>query len=128
MRRLNSSVRVKYMNTEVTKQQLQELVDRVNSTPQRNTLEFHQQTESKENMSITGGNGRLCIRLTTKGYDIGLSGKSLEKEMYAFMCKLTSKNHHDKYGFPAKEAQPKWEVDNFKKVEDAVCRYASTIK
>ena len=61
------------MNTEVTKQQLQKLVDIVNSTSQRNTLEFHQQPEKKENMSIIGGNGRLCINPTTKGYDIGLS-------------------------------------------------------
>jgi hypothetical protein len=79
-------------------------------------------------MSIIGDNGRLCINPTTKGYDVGLSWKSLEKEMYNFMCELTSKNCHDKYGFPAKEDLPKWEVNNFKKVEAAVYRYANTIK
>lgn len=59
---------------------------------------------------------------------LGYHGNHLKEEMYDFMCKLTSKNCHDKYGFPAKETLPKWEVDNFKKVEKAVYRYANTIK
>lgn len=116
------------MNIETTKQQLQELVNTVNSSPQRNKIEFDIQDKTPKHMSIINANGRLCVNPTTKGYDIGLSGKSLIKEMYDFMCKLTAKNSHDKYGFPAKETLPKWEVDDFKKVEESVYRYANTIK
>jgi hypothetical protein len=36
-------VRVQNMKTEITKQQLQELVDKVNLSSQRNTIEFRQQ-------------------------------------------------------------------------------------
>lgn len=115
------------MSIETQKQQLQKLVDEVNSSPQRNTIELRQQKKEKNHIDISGGNGRLNTAPTSKGYDIGLQGISLTKEMYGFMCELTGKTH-DKYGYPREEKSPKWEVNDFKKVEEAVYRYANTIK
>lgn len=67
------------MNIDITKQQLQELVDEVNLSSQRNKIEFDVQDKTPKHMSIIGGNGRLCINPTTKGYDVGLSWKSLKR-------------------------------------------------
>lgn len=112
---------------EIKRQQLQKLIDAVNSSPQRNKIELSEQIKTEKNIDIVGGNGRLNTTLTSKGFDIGLQGISLAKEMYDFMCKLTGKNH-DKYGYPKDKKSPKWEIDDFKKVEAAAYRYANTIK
>jgi K+-sensing histidine kinase KdpD len=68
MRQLNSTIRVQNMNIETTKQQLQELVNTVNSSPQRNKVEFDIQDKTPKHMSIINANGRLCVNPTTKGY------------------------------------------------------------
>lgn len=112
---------------EIKKQQLQKLVDRVNSSPQRNKIELSQQRKTEKHIDIIGGNGRLNTSPTSKGFDIGLQGISLTKEMYDFMCKLTGRTS-DKYGYPRDRKSPKWEIDDFKKVEEAVYRYANTVK
>ena len=116
------------MNTETTKKQLKRLVDKVNSSLQFKKLSFNQQVVIKKHMSITGGNGRLCIQPTSKGYNVGLSGKPLENEMYNFMCDVLKKERPDKYGFPASESLPKWEVKNFEDVRTIVLQYAKTNK
>ncbi len=112
------------MNIEAEKKKLEQLTNTINSLSNSMSIEFHQQNITKKHMSFTGGNGRLCIHPTSKGFDIGLSRKSLSKEMYAFMCVLSGKDHHDKYGFPAEKTLPKWEVDDFEKVKKAAYHYA----
>lgn len=113
-------------NVEILKTQLKMLVDDVNSSLGYSKLTFHQQPVSKIKMSVTGGNGRLCIYPTSNGYKIGLSGIPLTNEMYGFMCKLTGKNKHDTYIFPAKKKLPMWIVDDFSLIKKAVQQYAKT--
>lgn len=115
------------MNTEMVKRQLQNLESEVNSKHNMHKIKFCQQKVIERHMSFTGGNGRLCIEPRYQLYNIGLSGQSLTKEMYQFMCELTGKSH-DKYGYPAKKSLPKWEVSSFETLKKAVYRYANTLK
>ena len=62
-------------------------MDEINSDLDCN-LEFHQQRNNDNNMSFTGGNGRIRIMLLTNDYDIVLPGESLERQMYNFMRTL----------------------------------------
>ena len=115
------------MNTDILKSQLNTLVAEINASLNCEKLTFHQQPKTDRNISIKGGNGRLTITPTVKGYDIGLSGKSLTAEMYGFLCELTGKAKNDKFGFPREKASPKWEVDSFITVKKAVIRYSKSV-
>jgi hypothetical protein len=61
-----------------------QLKSEVNINPLHN-IKFEQQPVKEENMSFTGGNGRICIQPFHSEYDISLSGKSIEKQMYQFI-------------------------------------------
>lgn len=75
-------------------------------------------------MSFIGGNGRIGIQPFHSEYDVSLSGKSVEKQMYKFMCDLCGKNPN---GYKqTKSRQPFWRVADFKLVEKAVYHYAKT--
>lgn len=121
------------MNIESKKQQLQKIVDEVNSSLHSKKIKLCQQEVSKKHIDIAdiNENGRLNGRLnthpTSKGYDIGLQGESLARNMFEFMRKLTNKNP-DKYGYPSEKKSPKWEVDDINKVKEAVLQYAKTVK
>lgn len=116
------------MNTDILKSQLISFVAEINESLNCEKLAFHQQSVQKTNISIIGGNGRLYINPTSKGYNIGLSGVSLTAEMYDYMCELTKKDRNDKYGFPALKRLPKWEVESFSIVKEAILRYSKSIK
>ena len=116
------------MNTDILKSELISLIAEINKTLSCEKLVFHQQSVQKTNISVIGGNGRLYINPTSKGYNIGLSGLSLTDEMYSYMCDLTGKVKHDKFGFPALKRLPKWEVESFSIVKKSVIRYSKTIK
>ena len=115
---------------EILKNRLMQLVDEANTSPEIN-IQFNQQRVVKEHMSITGGNGRLYITPSVDGYDISLSGISIEKKMYAFMRDLCGKECdgykqlNKKIG---KENQPFWRVSDFKIVATAIYQYAKTKK
>ena len=109
-----------------TKSRLHQLVDEINKDAGYNKVRFHQQRVRKAHMSIEGRNGRLTVKPTQKGWDLGLSGQSLEKEMYEYMCRLTGKQKHDKFGFPNRQAMPIWEVNDLKLVDKAVRHYSKT--
>ena len=115
------------MNTDILKSQLISLVNEINTSLGCVKLSFHQQPKTPRNISVKGGNGRLTITPTEKGYDIGLSGKSLVNEMYDFLCELTGKAKNDKFGFPREEVSLKWEVESFLTVKKAVLRYSKTV-
>ena len=115
------------MNTDILKSQLITLVAEVNASLNCEKLSVHQQTKTLKKISLKGGNGRLTITPTSKGYDIGLSGKSLTDEMYGFLCELTGKTKNDKFGFPRERSSPKWEVDSFSTVKKAVIRYSKSV-
>ena len=93
-------------NIEILKKQLIELVNETNASLGVSRLSLHQQKVCEYRMSVTGGNGRLCIHAASDGYRIGLSGMSLTNELSGFMCELTGKEH-DSYEFPADKKMPK---------------------
>ncbi|EOI8049959.1 histidine kinase [Vibrio parahaemolyticus] len=45
------------------------------------SLALHQQKITKKHISVSGANGRLWVSPSIGGYDISVSGKSLEKEL-----------------------------------------------
>jgi hypothetical protein len=112
---------------ETLKTQLLKLVEDVNLSLGYEKLKFNQQPKTPKNISVTGGNGRLTITPTTKGYDIGLSNDSLVDELFGFLCDLTGKPKNDKFGFPREQRSPKWEVESFLTVKKAVLRYSKTV-
>ncbi len=118
------------MKVDSLKLRLQELVGEVNAT-NAGCLKFHQQQKTEGNMSFIGGNGRLYVQPSSLGYDISLSGKSLEKEMYPFMRELCG-SECTGYKQPnrsiGKKNQPFWRVESFELVKEAVYRYSKTIK
>jgi hypothetical protein len=88
-------------------------------------IKFEQQPVKEANMSFTGGNGRIRIEPFHSEYDISLYGKSIEKQMYQFMCDLCGKREGYKQTKP-ESRQPFWRVTDFKLVEKAVYHYAKT--
>jgi len=112
-------------NTKILKRKLIQLEDEINSNPIHN-IKFNQQKVTKENMSFSGGNGRIWINPFHSEYDICLSGKSVEKQMYKFMCDLCGKNHHGYKQTKPDPHAPFWRVSDFKLVEKAVYHYAKT--
>ncbi len=112
-------------NTKILKNKLIQLESEVNSDFMHN-IQFHQQKVTKENMSFSGGNGRIWIQPFHSGYDICLSGKSIEKQMYKFMCDLCGQNHTGYKQTKPEPHAPFWRVDDFKLVEKAVYNYAKT--
>ena len=112
-------------NTKILKSKLIKLEEEVNSNSVYNS-KFHQKQVTKENMSFSGGNGRIWIQPFHSEYDISLSGKSVEKQMYKFMCDLCGKNHN---GYKKNKPEPRqhfWRVAGFKLVEKADYHFAKT--
>jgi hypothetical protein len=110
-------------NIEILKNKLIQLESEVNINPLHN-IEFHNNQVKKENMSFTGGNGRIWIQPFHREYDISLSGKSIEKHMYRFMCDLCGKNHNGYKQTKPEPHAPFWRITDFKLVEKAVYHYA----
>jgi hypothetical protein len=79
-------------------------------------------------MSFSGGNGRIWVSPFHEQYDICLSGKSIEKQMYSYRRDLCKKNNDGfKQTMPEPHA-PFWRVSNFELVRKAVHHYAKTKK
>ena len=90
-------------------------------------IQLHQQSVIRANMSFSGGNGRIWITPSLDGYDISLSGASLQKQMYPFMKDRVGR---DCDGFKQRNKdlknQPFWRVSDFDLVRQAVIHYADT--
>jgi hypothetical protein len=113
---------------EILKTKLLHLEKEINSRKDCNIITFDQQSRTAKHMSFIGGNGRINITPCSGGYDIALSGQSLEKQMYHFMQKLCGrKNDGYKQTKPLPHV-PFWRVDNFELVKTAVLHYAKTRK
>ena len=114
--------------TEVLKSKLVDLVTELNDSNDLN-LKFNQQVKTIENMSISGANGRLYINPSSVGYDVSLSGKSLEKNLHGLFKELFNE---DCTGFKQSNkntgiiTQPFWRTDNFSLVKKAVLLYSKT--
>ena len=117
------------MDEDILKSLLEKLVDSINSDQGNLKIRFNQQVKQTKNMSLTGGNGRLYVQPAIDGYDISLSGKSLENEMYGFMRSLCNK---DCDGYKqlnkrlGKKDQPFWRVEDFNMVRESAYHYAKT--
>ncbi len=120
-----------YMHpTDILKNKLIALVEEINNNT-KTTISFNQQSKKKENMSLSGGNGRMWIQPSPEGYDISLSGISLEKNLTPYMEKLFGKpcdgykQTNNNIGIIR---QPYWRTDSFKLVSQAAYEYSKTVK
>jgi len=118
------------LKLESVKMKLLELVNIINAMSPISKVKFHQQDAIKGNMAIMGGeNGTLWISPCSSGFDIGLSGKSLEAEMSGFMCEICKSEctgYKQKNGKVGKMDLPFWRVDDFSLVQKAAYYYAGT--
>lgn len=117
------------MKQKILKNELLEFIHAINTSSGDPKLVFNQQDVVRENMSISGCNGRIWISPSSEGYDVSLSGISLEREMYGYMRALFG---HECTGYKQRNAnkgfkrQPFWRTSDFHKVESVIERYAKT--
>ncbi|EMI4329422.1 histidine kinase [Vibrio cholerae] len=97
----------------------------------RSSLVLNQQKVTKKHISLSGANGRLWMSPSIGGYDVSVSGKSLENELVPI---LTSYFGRGPDGYKQKNAnkgfkhQPFWRTKDFQDVQ-AVCEmYVKTAK
>jgi hypothetical protein len=76
--------------TEILEIRLHRLEAEVNAAG-RNKIQFCQERVQRNSMSFIGGNGLLYVTLSFYEFDISLSGKSLQTQMYPFMRDLCGK-------------------------------------
>jgi|688.fasta_scaffold236373_2 hypothetical protein len=110
------------------KKRMLNLLDQINALG-NHQLQVHQQRVTKEHLCFMGGNGRIWITPCTAGYDISLSGKSLENQMYPFMrdlCGRECDGYKQTNARLGRKDNPFWRVNDFELVKKAVFRYAST--
>lgn len=107
------------------RKKLSSLAEEINAGKAR--IKLHQQTKVRGNMSFSGGNGRIWVTPCSYGYDISLSGQSLQKQMYGFMKERVGRECD---GFKQRNKdiknQPFWRVREFEIVHQAVIRYSET--
>ena len=114
--------------TKILKLKLIDLVNELNESTNGN-LKFNQQAKTRENMSISGANGRLYVSPSSIGYDVSLSGKSVEESLYNSFKELFNQ---DCTGFKQTNrntgiiTQPFWRIDNFELVKKAALLYSKT--
>mgnify|MGYP000016414442 CR=1 FL=1 len=114
--------------TEILKSKLIALVNELNESSTL-ILKFNQQVKTLENMSISGANGRLYINPTNVGYDVSLSGKSLEQNLHNAFKTLFNE---DCTGYKQTNrntgviTQPFWRTDDFSLVKQAALLYTKT--
>ncbi|PML05254.1 hypothetical protein BCT86_13035 [Vibrio breoganii] len=102
------------------------LVTRLNESGY-SSIKLHQQNKRKENMSLEGGIGRLYVQPSANGYDVSLSGASIEHLMTKQLEELFGripdgyKQTNATKGF---KKQPYWRTDNFSHVEVVSEMYA----
>jgi len=108
------------MNEEIACKQLLKLVEEINQSNSNYKIKFNRQVKQTKNMSFSGANGRLAVQPSSVGYDISLSGESIQKQMYGFMRNLCGKECdgykqlNTKLG---KYDQPYWRVADFSLVK-----------
>lgn len=97
----------------------------------RSSLVLNQQRVTKKHISLSGANGRLWVSPSVVGYDISVSGKSLENELVPTLKTYFGRNPD---GYKQKNAnkgfkhQPFWRTKDFQDVQVACELYAKTAK
>ncbi len=109
---------------------LDKIVSDLNASPTFQ-LTLHQQDVVKKHMSVSGANGRLWVSPSKGGYDISLSGLSLEN---ALTGALISYFGREADGYKQKNSnkgfnrQPFWRTRDFNDVKIVCEMYARTEK
>ncbi|MBE8233557.1 MAG: HNH endonuclease [Endozoicomonadaceae bacterium] len=111
------------MHIDIAKKKLEGLVEKINKDHPNIELKFHQQDKSKKNMCIKGCNGSMWIEPISGSYDIGLSGKSLTKQMQIFMENTCGSQTGFKQTKPEPH-HPYWRVNDFDLVKNSIYKYA----
>jgi len=112
--------------TDILKNKLTSLVEEVNQSKANHSIKFNQQAKKKENMSLSGANGHMWIQPSSEGYDVSLSGQSLEINLSPAMEKLFSKpcdGYKQTNNDTGKITQPFWRTDSFKLVTQAAYKF-----
>ena len=114
---------------EIIKAQLISLLNEINTKNGNEKLKFNQQKVELGNMSLSGANGRLRVTPSNIGYDVSLSGKSLESNLYnrfkeLFGCECHGYKQTNRH--TGIITQPFWRTDNFSLVREAALIYAKT--
>jgi hypothetical protein len=119
------------MNEEIVYKKLEVLTDEINTSNANYNINLDRQTRNTKRISLTGANGRLGVYPSTIGYDISLSGKSIEEEMYPFMrdlCGRECDGYIQKNTKLGKKNQPFWRVSEFSLVKNAAYYYSTTVE
>lgn len=93
------------------------------------TLILNQQDKVKKHISLSGANGRLWVSPSTGGYDVSVSGISLERTLLPV---LTAYFNREPDGYKQKNSnkgllrQPYWRTNNFGDVQYACGLYANS--
>jgi len=69
---------------------------------------------------VSGGDGRIWVTVTTKGYDVSISGATLEYELYNYMrllCGRDCDGYKKSSGDSKNPRQPFWRVADFSYVK-----------
>ncbi|OCH23938.1 hypothetical protein [Aliivibrio sp. 1S128] len=109
---------------------LKSIVERLN-TSSGTAIVLNQQLVTKSNMSLSGANGRLWISPALDGFDLSISGLSLEKELSPKLEKYFNRlpdGHKQKNSNKGFLKQPFWRVNTSKEVEDVCIMYSATMK
>ena len=93
-----------------------------------NSIKLNQQFVTKANMSFSGGDGRIYIQPASDGYDVSLSGRSLQSQMLKFMTDICGKSPDGHKQTKPDLHQPYWRVSDFGLVQEAVIHYSKTCK
>jgi hypothetical protein len=124
----NRNTSRKKIKPDILKEKLIRLVEEINASTS-STVIFKQQLKVKTNMSFFGCNGRIYIQPSSVGYDVSLSGKSVEKTLYPLLKKLFGKEcdgYKQTNGNTGIITAPFWRTDNFDLVKKAVYIYAKS--
>jgi hypothetical protein len=86
-------------------------------------IQLHQQTKRRENLSFSGGLGRIYVNPVFDEYDISLSGKLLIEKMFGYMTFLCGSLYGNKQTKPLPH-QPFWRVSDFSLIKKVVEHYS----
>ena len=116
---------MKLHRTEILRKKLEQLQTEVNTFGD-NLIQLHQQDRTKGNLSFSGREGRIYVQPISEGYDISLSGKVLEEDMFPFMADLCGTPQDGYKQTRPNFRQPFWRTPNFDLVRKAVIHYSKT--
>ncbi len=106
-------------------------IEEINRNLGSNRLTFHQQKVTTKNMSVSGFNGRIWFNPVSDGFDISLSGKSLENQL---SNKISALAGRDCDGFKQVNSnkgikkQPYWRFSDPKYIRIVLNEYIKTSK